>query len=291
MTGHQTASSISQSKPVFVGGFYKSGTSLLRALISQNSNIAGGLETYWFAVDWDAGKGRGDESLDAWLDRMAAFFSVDTAKVHEIAGKASSVTEFLDRFMTHVAEGQGKTRWVEKTSGNCLHGDRILSCWPDAKVINIYRDPRDAYAANLQGFRSKGEAPWVENNFVETWMPFITEPAAMREAGVYTRQNYLEIRYENLVLDIEGSMKRVARFIGEEDAESMSHFSGRKEDFEKVKKIAGKESTTLERLSQPLTRNRVGIWRDLPEQEIAGLEDAFRSAGIVDLYHAHCFAG
>lgn len=34
--------------PIFIGGLYKSGTSLLRAMLGQHSNIASGLETFWF---------------------------------------------------------------------------------------------------------------------------------------------------------------------------------------------------------------------------------------------------
>ena len=40
--------------PIFIGGMFKSGTSLLRAMLGQHSAIASGLETYWFDWDWAA---------------------------------------------------------------------------------------------------------------------------------------------------------------------------------------------------------------------------------------------
>ena len=36
-----------ESSPAFVGGMYKSGTSLLRAMLGRHSRIFTGLETQW----------------------------------------------------------------------------------------------------------------------------------------------------------------------------------------------------------------------------------------------------
>jgi hypothetical protein len=277
--------------PIFVGGFYKSGTSLLRALISQSPEIAGGLETYWFAVDWENQKGRGEEPLEKWLKRMAAFFSVPEDRVNSIAEDSQSGASFLDNFMAEVAARQGKSRWVEKTSGNCLYSRDILTQWPDAKILNIYRDPRDVYAANLEAFRSQGEAPWVENDFVETWLPFVEVPVQLREEGVLTKDNFLEVCYENLVSDIHGTMRKVAEFVGDVHVDAMSHFSGRSQDFGKVAEVTGKKSTTLQRLSQPLTKERVGISSRLAKGELEKLEQEFRAAGIWETYIKHQFHG
>lgn len=39
---------VKNNSPIFIGGQMKSGTTLVRALLSQHPNIFGGLETHWF---------------------------------------------------------------------------------------------------------------------------------------------------------------------------------------------------------------------------------------------------
>ncbi|MDZ7696604.1 MAG: sulfotransferase [Deltaproteobacteria bacterium] len=73
--------------PIFIGGLYKSGTSLLRAMLSQHSSIVGGLETFWFDLDfsgktqsihnvrnWDATR---SEPLHDHITRLANFYDMD----------------------------------------------------------------------------------------------------------------------------------------------------------------------------------------------------------------------
>jgi hypothetical protein len=40
---------------IFIGGMFKSGTSLLRVMLGQHLAISAGLETAWFQLDWDSG--------------------------------------------------------------------------------------------------------------------------------------------------------------------------------------------------------------------------------------------
>jgi len=51
------------TSPIFVGGYFKSGTSLLRALLGQHPDVASGLETHWFAIDPKRQLGRHGEAL------------------------------------------------------------------------------------------------------------------------------------------------------------------------------------------------------------------------------------
>ena len=67
--------------PVFIGGMFKSGTSLLRAMLGQHRNIASGLETYWFEVDPRAGLGRDGEPIGPYLARLAAYYGMEVAEI------------------------------------------------------------------------------------------------------------------------------------------------------------------------------------------------------------------
>ena len=59
--------------PIFIGGMFKSGTSLLRAMLGRHSRLFAGLETQWLAQDR---QGITPEDRRAWLERLAIFFDV-----------------------------------------------------------------------------------------------------------------------------------------------------------------------------------------------------------------------
>ena len=52
---------VPEFEPIFIGGIFRSGTTLLRAMLGQHPNIAAGLETYWFDIDWDDLVGREEQ--------------------------------------------------------------------------------------------------------------------------------------------------------------------------------------------------------------------------------------
>ena len=132
--------------PVFIGGMFKSGTSLLRAMLGRHSRLFTGLETQWLA------QARGAEAAerDAWLERLSNFFDVPRRILEEVVGDAVEADACLDRLMSFLARREGKSRWVEKTPYNMGNIDRILSFWPGAKVLHVVRDPRDVYASLVE---------------------------------------------------------------------------------------------------------------------------------------------
>ena len=80
-------------------------------------------------------------------------------------------------------------------------------------------------------------------------------------------------------------MRRVIEFIGEPWEAAVAQFNGRQEDFDKVLEATGKASTTLERLKEPLTGGRVGIWLQvLSQAQVVAIQQAVAVRGFADLY-------
>src|SRR4051812_21097861 len=111
----RTGERLMSHAPIFVGGMFKSGTSLLRAMLGQHSAIASGLETYWFDWNWPS---RESDSMKIMYGRLAHFFDMDVAEVTAMAMESDSAEAFLSTLMAEVARRQGKPRWAEKTPGN-----------------------------------------------------------------------------------------------------------------------------------------------------------------------------
>lgn len=266
------------SPPIFIGGLFKSGTSLLRAMVGNHSRIASGLETYWFEVDWAGAKGPQGESIQEYFAQLARFYDMPGEQVCEMGAASSDIHEFLNRLLGAYAEALGKARWAEKTPGNICHLDRLLTGWPNARVLHIIRDPKDVLASLRES--RKWDAPAV---FAEKWCGFLPRAEAARQAGLLNPGNYLEVRYESLVTDPETQTRRILEFLDEAFEAGVADFHGQKGDYEKVLEITGRESSTLERLKQPLGQDRVGVWRRvLSETDLAGMRSAIASAGHAD---------
>ena len=151
---------MTESGPVFIGGMYKSGTSLLRAMLGRHSRLFAGLETQWLHETWSVG---GDAQA-AWLKRMALFFDASPDELSKACGSARDIETCLESVMSYLAHHAGKSRWVEKTPGNAGVIGRIFSHWPTAQVLHITRDPRDVYASMLE------VGKWVEpEEFAARW--------------------------------------------------------------------------------------------------------------------------
>ena len=268
------------SAPIFIGGLFKSGTSLLRAMLGQHSRIAAGLETYWFDVDWEGQHGRNGEPLEDYVERVASFFDIDREWARTATEQSGSAPEFVSRMLDEFAARQNKPRWAEKTPGNILHVAQILDYWPNAKLIHIVRDPRDVYASLRQ--TRKWDSVEVFGNL---WCKFL---GAGNEAGnpkANTAGALYEIRYENLILNPETCMKRVLKFIGESWESDVAKFSGKSDDYEKVVALSGVASSTLDRLRHPLTDSRIGIWRDLiGADELVSLRNFIIERNLGNLY-------
>lgn len=261
--------------PIFVGGMYKSGTSLLRLMITQHRNIAGGLETYWFEVDPVKGIGRGGEPIAAYIERSAAYFGLPMGEVTGFASGCPDAETFLDRLMTAVSTRKGKPRWAEKTPGNIAHSHRIVRYWPDARIVHIVRDPRDVYASlreakkwdNAEAFGSRWSAKFSGN-----------EDGLRR--GTLRPDNYYEVRYEALVLRPEQTMCELIAFLGEPWDPACAEFSGRDDEYEIVRAQTGKASTTLARLRNPLSDSRVGLWTQVPPGELQAVREYVGKQGL-----------
>lgn len=265
------------NSPIFIGGLFKSGTSLLRAILGQHSRIAAGLESYWFDLDWD---GQRDARFHEHIERLRKFYDMENGTLQNIIRESASSLDFLNRFLSNFALSQDKERWAEKTPGNILHLKEIFAEFPDAKVIHIIRDPKDIFASLRQA--KKWDTVPV---FVDMWCRFLGAADLFEKGSSDMQDSLLTVRYEQLVMNTADTMKIVMDFLDEEWEESLSYFPGQKEEYQKVLEITGKASTTLDRLRKPISNDRVNIWKGLiPESEIEEIRAGVSREGLLELF-------
>ena len=139
---------------------------------------------------------------------------------------------------------------------------RIFEYWPNAKFIQIIRDPRDVFASLKEA--QKWDTP---EEFTSLWSEMVGL------INIKDSENFKSIRYEELILNTEPVMKDICKFLGLDWEPGLTSFKGKPSDFLKVKSATGKSSTTLKRLSSPMSSKRIGIWeKTLNKKELLQIE-------------------
>jgi hypothetical protein len=113
----------------------------------------------------------------------------------------------------------GKPRWGDKTPEYVREIDRLHAVFPKAQFIHIIRDARDVCSSlELNQFRGSGS---FRHN-ARYWADYVS---AGIEAGRDLPSNlYTEIAYEDLVLRLEHTLRRVCQFLGVDYESNMLNF-------------------------------------------------------------------
>ncbi len=124
-------------------------------------------------------------------------------------GGCRSFTEMVCRLHGAWARSEGKPRWGDKTPHYLGAIPTLLELFPRAKILHVYRDGRDVA---LSWLRRKMEP---RNTYMAAcyWRDRVR--AGMRVGRQLPPGSYMEVRYEELLRDTEGVMRRVCDFIGE----------------------------------------------------------------------------
>jgi Sulfotransferase family len=197
----------------FIVGVGRSGTTLLRLMLDAHPELAIPPETHFvpelielFEADEEAGPeqvveiiaaGRhwGDFDLDAELLR-------ERLRAVEPHHAATAIRTFFELY----AEREGKPRWGDKTPIYVKHMTEIAGVIPEARFIHLIRDGRDV-ALSRAGRALRHAAPMPK--VARRWKRRILKA---REQGARL-DHYLEIRYEDLVLDTEPTLRAICEFI------------------------------------------------------------------------------
>jgi Sulfotransferase family len=106
------------------------------------------------------------------------------------------------------SERFAKPRWGDKTPHHVRRMDLIARLLPEARFIHLIRDGRDVTLSVIQERALSGRTAGAAE-VARRWARSVA--AARRQASAL--RFYLEIRYEDLVLDTEATLRAVCDFI------------------------------------------------------------------------------
>ncbi len=205
-------------KPIFIGGLWRSGTSLMRAIIASHPQIA--IIEYdlklWTLLyhhsllqNWrdPATAQRITErvlrqkkirKMTVQLDRAAIVAQVAQ---HAQPDHGVVVAAVLRDYATQV----GRLRWGLKTPLNEFATEQIFAAYPGAKMIHMLRDLRDVVTSRAKRFENAA--------ILETYALWKRSVQLGQRYQALYPDRYIVVRYEDLTADPEAVIRRVCAVI------------------------------------------------------------------------------
>lgn len=248
--------------PVFVIGPPRSGTTLVAVLLARHPRIAVPPETHYFR--WMQKKNlaalRGEELVRrAFENEFLLDLGIRPEALLTRQGATDSTPALFSALMQAYAEREGKPRWAEKTPDHLFSAYAIRSYFPQARFLCVLRDGRDAALSLRRVPWGPGDDLWA---CAQRWWV-----SAWRAAELLRRWPptvIRAVRYEELVENPERICRSMCEFIGEDFSPEMLN------PRVPTRVIPERHAAWLARAAEPVTRQRVGVWKTAspPERSI-----------------------
>jgi hypothetical protein len=249
--------------PIFIVGAPRSGTTMLQYRLRNHPRISLPTGESHFIVSLYRNQEKyGDLSrlenirqvLQAMHVQNRSFLETD---LHGLKFDIDSLTNELHAEGRHTmpaiisglfeknARGEGKARWGDKTPYYVMHLPKLLEWFPDAQIVHLIRDGRDV-ALSLFGRKHDFH---VYNTWfaAEYWESYVEKGHDLGRA--LPSDQYLELRYEDLLAQPEDTMRKLCGFLREEYSTELFD----------VASFEGPSKTPL--VHKPLQADNAGKWR------------------------------
>jgi len=266
----------------FVCGVTRSGTTLLRLMLDSHPEVAIPGETHWvpkLIKAFERSKQSADDAADLVIDHKRwGDFHLDAEEVRAQIRALHPITaaDVIRTFYSIYTQREGKSRYGDKTPGYIQEMRRIQRVLPEARFVHIIRDGRDVSLSHMR--MNWGPETYAES--AKLWRNRIRKARKMAPSI----DHYTEVRFEDLVADTEGVLRRVCEFIELDFDPVMLSYHERAEGrlAEKARELPRKNrpnQTAEARLDshklakEPPRADRVGMWRErMTPEEIAEYE-------------------
>ena len=216
--------------PIFIVGLPRSGTTLVEMILSSNPNVQACGELV---------------SAERWYREIfASKKAIDEADIERFA-------QCYRRDLPEVAPGT--IAFIDKMPANFRFLGLLMAAFPQSKIVNIQRDPRDvALSMWMQRFPSKGM-------YYASKMSGIADQANLYQSYMAHWQSLfpdqiLSIGYEDLVRDMTAGTRALADHCGVEWDEDMLH---------PEKNTATIKTASLNQAREEVHDRSIGRWVEL----------------------------
>jgi hypothetical protein len=209
--------SVARDHPVrlFLVGCPRSGTTLLRALLSAHPLVASFPETHFFPKVVTSNR-RGRLGLASRRAGEAIEYLIGLGLLEPSEGSPQPLTvrghaRLLAKTLDTAAHQSGSSHWLEKTPGHLRYVREIERHIPGSKIIHMVRSGPAVIASLHEAHRLRpdiwGPSPTI-SELVGIWRSDL-----WRSRASVGRPNHHFVSYERLVADPAGVLQRLCRFV------------------------------------------------------------------------------
>ena len=258
----------------FIVGVGRSGTTLIRLMLNSHPDVAIPYETHFITNYIREMDKYGPLTVSANLDRLIAdllkedllskWDKVPTAQeVKQKLGSNPTLSDVIDAIYSCYAQAHGKKFWGDKSDYLDRMHD-INSLFPNTKFIHIIRDGRDVAQSVLK-------MDWGPGDIIEAaewWRDHVRLGRCMGK--MLPPDRYMEIRYEDLVLDTENNLRRICDFLGLPYAVEMLNYYKNSESL-----IPAERSSQHYNADAPPMASRTYAWKTSMDKSAVAVFDKY----------------
>jgi tetratricopeptide (TPR) repeat protein len=227
--------------PIFVAGFPRSGTTMLEQMLDAHPDLQS-MDERGF--------------LSSLVNHLSTFDCVYPDDLDKLS--AEQCDELRHMYWTaasKVARRQEGQRLVDKNPLNMLRIAMIKRLFPNAPIILALRHPCDVILSNHMQYFTSNSFAVLRSSLERLAQGYVN---AM-ESWIYHAQllnpNVIYSRYEDLLDDFPGNIRRIGDFLGLEDVAPMARFD------QHARNKGFISTASYAQVVEPLNKNAVGRWR------------------------------
>jgi sulfotransferase family protein len=224
-------------RPIFIIGCPRSGTTLLRLILDSHSNICCGPETH-FLNDMEK------IVSNYWV--LLKHFRFDEQYWYE------KIRYFHESFQLDYASRRGKIRWADKTPSYTLKLDFINRLYPECQFVHIIRNGFDVVAS----YKSRWGYARAVLAACKYWQMYVNFARNFGEKMPPNR--YFEIKYDNLVIETESSLRKLFEFLEEKWDPIVLDYARSEHDIHETHEIIADKRRKDGNEKNTIYENRVG---------------------------------
>ena len=229
--------------PIFIVGMPRSGTTVLERILGSHSRVAPGGELNDF-----------NSALSLESNQFFGHFVTP-----QTIGALSSIEygEVGDCYLERTAAWAGDKEFlVDKNPANFTNAGFIAKALPQARILCLRRNPMDACLSNLKILFSNDAFGYSYDldELADYYLRFDRLSRHWRET---LGDQYMEVKYEELVLDPAGTTERVMGFCG---------LAFEPESVDITRNTAPVTTASSSQVRQPINSSSLGAWRAYESQ-------------------------
>lgn len=242
----------SDARPVFIVGMPRSGTTLVEQILASHPEVHGAGETHALrnVLREDLPPDEGDYRLPGQLAEL---------EPEGFRRAAARYSRYLDSLAPRAA------RITNKLPGNMVFVGLVSLLYPEARIIHCSREPLDTCLSCYSKLFTTGHPFSYEQG--ELGRFYRMYERLMHHWRLALPGRMLELRYEELVSDLEGQSRRLIAHLDLPWDEACLRFH------ESARAV---RTASLAQVRRPIYKDSVGRWKNY-EKELAPLKEALKS--------------